>query len=1021
MTPELWDRLKPLFEAAVEKAPADREAFLATIDAEEEVRLELQELVKAFEASESTGESLAEQFQRLVPAVTSALLPGDVLAGRFRIVRWLGRGGMGDVYEAEDLQLSETVALKTIHASIAGRPEVLARFKKEVHLARRLTGPNLCRIHELFVPLPDEPLGCGPFLTMELLEGVTLSEEIARNGPLTWVRAREIALELCGALELMHSAGMIHRDVKTRNVMLAKRHGITQVVLMDFGLAREVEPRSEGTTALTMAGELLGTPETMAPEQFAGGALSPATDIYAIGVVLYEMLTGREPFAASDAVQAAILRGSPAAPPSTLRPGLPRHLDRVIARCLEFNPQRRYQSTAELKRDLCHESFLRRRTARIGTIPVPPAAGTRDRKKAFRRLAIGFASFVILALAVIPLVRLLHPRRATLLTGKDTIVVGELTNNTGDPVFDGTLRQALTIELEQSPYLNVLPDRRMLAILNQMSRPANTRFTEEVTREICLRTNSTAYLTFSIAKLGDHYLLGLRALQCETDQTLASSNAEARSRNEVVKAIGDLGNEIRKKLGESLTSVAKFNKPLAEATTSSLEALQAFTMVRNVQHEKGDAASIPYAKRALQLDPDFAQGYATLALIYRNLGERALAAENLQQAYARRDRATQRERFFIEASYYSFVIGDLEQANATYTEWTQTYPRDASPHVNLTVNYVRLGDYANALEQMQEAHALASDNANVYADLMECYLGLNRIDEAKAAFDEARSRKVDSQDLRANRYIVAFLQNDASGMKEQFDAAMGKPGFEDKLLQAQSDTEAYYGRFGSAREFSDRAVDSAAHANALERAAEYKANEGLHEAEAGNASRARKMAMDALAMNSVQDVESIAALALARAGDVSGAARLADKLTRSSPHNTYLQRYVLPTIQAAIALDGKQYDKAVQILTITTPYERSGFSFSSLYPAYVRGLAYLEAKQAAAASAEFRKVLEQRGVVQNSILGALAHLRLARAEMAGGDEAGARREYEDFLALWKTADPDVPILRQAKLEYTRLH
>jgi eukaryotic-like serine/threonine-protein kinase len=648
-----------------------------------------------------------------------------------------------------------------------------------------------------------------------------------------------------------------------------------------------------------------------------------------------------------------------------------------------------------------------------------PAAAAEERKGAFRQLATLLATAIILTLVAITLVRL-RPSRTARLTDKDTIILGELTNRTGDPVFDGTLRQALAIELEQSPYLYVLPDRRMTAVLKEMGRSEGDRFTPDVTREICLRTNSAAYLSGSIAKLGDHYLIGLTALQCATDETLASGEVEAKSRNEVVKALGDLGNQIRKRFGESLTSVAKFDKPLAEATTSSLEALQAFTMARNVQREKGDAASIPYAKRAMELDPNFAQGYATLGLLYRNLGERALAVENLKKAYALRDRVTQRERFFIETAYYSFVTGDLEQANATFTEWTQTYPRDASPHVNLAVNYMRMGDYGNALEQVKMAHVLAPDNGNVYANLMASYLGLNRLDEAKAACGEARAHNVESQHLRANRYIVAFLQNDSPGMKEQLDAAMGRPGFEDMLLQAQSDTEAYYGRLGTAREFTHRAVDAATNTNALETAAEYKATEALREAEVGNATVARTAALNAVTLNSAQEVESIAALALARAGDMNDAARMAGKLSRLSPQDTILQRYIVPTVEAAIALDSKQYQKAIQMLEVTAPYERSGFSFSSLYPAYVRGLAYLEAKQAPEASEEFRKLLEQRGIVQNSVLGALTHLQLARTGAMAGDLAVARKEYAEFLELWKNADPNLPILRQAKLEYAGL-
>lgn len=662
-----------------------------------------------------------------------------------------------------------------------------------------------------------------------------------------------------------------------------------------------------------------------------------------------------------------------------------------------------------------------------GLQPIPtktataPALDTAPIREPIRRVGrpyIGWAVMTLVALIAGGLYW--HLKKATPLTEKDVIVLAEFDNKTGDTIFDGTLRQALAIQLEQSPFLNLISDARIGHTIALMAKPKDTRVTREVAREVCQRTGSAATIEGSISTLGSQYVLGLEAVNCRNGDLLAEEQVTANSKEQVLKALSEAATRMRKKLGESLASVDKFNKPLAEATTSSLDALQAFTAARSMQREKGDAASISLAKHALELDPDFAQGYATLGVLYRNLDQPTLAVDNFKKAYELRARTTQRERFFIEASYYSFATGDLEKANETYRQWTETYPRDVSAHLNLAVNYSRLGQYNNYLEQTQEARRLTSDNANVYANLMESYLALNRLDEAKVAFDEARVHNLDSQHLRANRYIVAFLQGDMAGMQEQLTTAMGKPGFEDKLLEAQSDTEAYYGRFTQARQFSQQAVDSAAHASATETAAEYRANAALREAEVGNSIVARNMAMEALLGMPGRDVESLAALALARAGDVAQARILADRLSQQYPQDTIMQSYTLPTIRAAISLAGNRPEKVIPILRVAAPYERSGSSFSCLYPAYLRGIAYLEAGQGQNASVELQKLLEQRGIVQNFIVGALAHLQVARAEVMSGDKAAARKEYAAFLALWKGADTDMSILKEAKAEYAKL-
>ena len=610
-------------------------------------------------------------------------------------------------------------------------------------------------------------------------------------------------------------------------------------------------------------------------------------------------------------------------------------------------------------------------------------------------------------------------RKISELTAKDTIVVAEFKNFTGEKVFDDILKPALEFQLEQSPFLNVLSEQKVNDTLRMMNHPANQPLTPEIAREICLRTNSKAWLGGTIAALGEHYQIELQATNCETGDILGGSEAEAESRSKVLKAIRAVGNDMRQKLGESLASVKEYDQPLEEATTSSLDALQALSQARRAQITGGDP--IPGFKRALELDPKFAAAYAALGTAYDNQGQTMLAIQNYKKAYELRGRVSQRERFYIEANY-AYVNGELEKANQIYMEWIQIYREDYEPHINLSVDYRLLGQYAKSAEEAVKAIRLRPDHVFGYVNLAFAYNSLDRLDEAKATYTDAQARKLDFAYLRLVRYFTAFLERDDAAMQQAVEWAMGKQEAEDLLLATHSDTEGYYGEFQKARKLSERAVLSAKQADSPENEASWKLNEALREAEVGNSAEARRLAGEALALNAGKDITTRAALVLARSGDAVLAQALVDKLDSEFPVDTIMQRYSLPTIRAAIELLRHNPQKAVEDLQVAMPYELgTPSSFGNLYPAYLRGEAYLMAGQGQQAAAEFQKLIDHPGVVLNFVTGALAHLQKARAQAMSGDKEAARRSYQHFLEMWQNADPDLPLLQAAEADFRRLN
>ena len=614
-------------------------------------------------------------------------------------------------------------------------------------------------------------------------------------------------------------------------------------------------------------------------------------------------------------------------------------------------------------------------------------------------------------------------RKVSALNEKDTIVVADFRNHTGDKVFDDTLKTALSFQLEQSPFLNVLSDQRAASTLRLMDRPVEQPVIGEVARELCLRTNSKAVVAGSIAAVGEHYLIELKATNCQTGDTLASAEAEAESLNKVLTALQQASNRLRTSLGESLASVRKFDQPLEEATTSSLDALQSFTQGRRIQVQGGGQAAIPYFKRAIELDPSFAMAYLDLGLAYSNLNETKLAFQNLQKAYELRSRLSQRERLGIEAHYYGLATGDLGKAIQVATEWSQSYPGDYVPRANLGSFNIPLGQYEKAAAEMRESLRLAPADVD-FSNLIGIYVALNQLDTAEAVLEELRARKRDGPYMPYEYwYCLAFLKHDNTTMAQLLAWATIRPGFEGTMLSVQSDTDAYRGRFAAAREFSQRAVESSKRAGAAEMAGAWRANEALREAEVGNFARARQRAAEALALSDGQSVRILAALALARAGDTAQAQKLAAQLDQEAPENTIVQGYWLPSIAAATELSNHSPDRAITALESAASYElgsQGPFELGPMYPIYLRGVAFLQVGNAQAAAAEFQKMIDQPGIAGNFVLAALAHLQLARAQAMMGDKAAAARPIRTFLPCGRMPIPTSLSSRRPNLSSGRL-